>query len=83
MENSIRIERPVVLVRPRGAHRLEVFSPKLNRRLTFYRRSALEQWVLIEADPAISAFCERPGFIQFGGQRYLAEFWRVTLIDRS
>lgn len=65
MEDSLHIAEPVALVRPRGAHRFEAFSPKLKRRLTFYRRCAFDQWVLIESDPAIGHFCERPGFIQF------------------
>jgi hypothetical protein len=82
MENSLHITQPVAVARPRGTHRFEVFSPKLKRRLTFYRRLALEQWVLIEADPAISIFCERPGFVQSGGQRYLADFW-VRYVDRQ
>jgi hypothetical protein len=82
MENSDGMKQPVAFARPRGAHRLEVFSPKLDRRLTFHRRSALEQWILLEADPAVGAFCERPGFIQYGGQRYLAEFW-VRYVDRE
>jgi hypothetical protein len=75
MENSLHIQAPVALARPRGAHRLEAFSPKLARRLTFYRRALLDQWVLLEADPTVIAFCERPGYILFGGQRYLADFW--------
>ncbi|GAB7549026.1 hypothetical protein [Cupriavidus sp. 8B] len=33
MEDSLRIAEPVAIVRPRGAHRLEAFSPKLKRRL--------------------------------------------------
>jgi hypothetical protein len=52
---------------PRGAHRFEAFSPKLARRLTFYRRSLLEQWVLLEANPAVTIFCERPGYVQIDG----------------
>lgn len=75
MENSLHIQTPVAVGRPRGAHRLEAFSPKLARRLTFYRRALLDQWVLLEADPAVIAFCERPGYVKFGGQQYLADFW--------
>jgi len=75
MEDFLHIQVPVALGRPRGAHRFEAFSLKLARRLTFYRRAVLDQWVLLEADPAVIAFCERPGYIQFGGQRYLADFW--------
>jgi len=37
MENFQHIAAPVALARPRGAHRFEVFSPKLARRLPFYR----------------------------------------------
>lgn len=82
MDDSLHIVEPVALVRPRGAHRFEAFSPKLKRRLTFYRRCAFDQWVLIESDPAIGRFCERPGFIQFRGRRYLADFL-VSYSDRQ
>jgi hypothetical protein len=61
MENSLHIAEPVALARPRGAHRFEAFSLKLARRLTFYRRPLLEQWVRLEANPAVTTFCERPG----------------------
>ena len=74
MDNSLHMTRPTALARTRGAHRFEVFSPKLKRRLTFDRRCAVDQWTLLESDPAVRAFCERPGVIQFGGQRFLADF---------
>ena len=35
MENSLHIPKPIAVARPRNAHRFEVFSPKLKRRLTF------------------------------------------------
>lgn len=82
MEDSMHIAEPVALVRPRGAHRFEAFSPKLKRRLTFYRRCAFDQWILIESDPAIAHFCERPGFVQFRGRRTLADFL-VSYSDRQ
>jgi hypothetical protein len=81
MDNILDCQ-PIALDRPRGAHRLEVFSLKADRRLTLYRQSALEQWVILEADPAVTAFCERPGFIQSEGKRYLADFW-VRYFDRQ
>lgn len=74
MDNILDCQ-PIAHDRPRGAHRLEAFSLKADRRLTLYRQSALEQWVILEADPAVTAFCERPGFIQSEGKRYLADFW--------
>jgi hypothetical protein len=75
MEKSLHIAGPVAIARPRGAHRFEAFSPKLARRMTFYRRASLEQWVLLEADPLVITFCERPGYIQINGHHRLADFW--------
>lgn len=75
MENPSHIPNPIAVARSRGAHRFEVFSPKLARRLTFHERGALDQWVLIESDPSIRTFCERPGFVLIDGRRYLADFW--------
>ena len=82
MEDFLDNPQPVALDRPRGAHRLEAFSPKLNRRLTFYRCCAFDQWILIETDPAVRVFCERPGYVQLRGQRQLADFW-VSFSDRQ
>lgn len=55
MENSPHITEPIALARPRGAHRFEAFSPKLARRVMFYRRP------LLEANPKVLTFCgKRP-----------------------
>ncbi|WP_434033107.1 hypothetical protein [Cupriavidus sp. a3] len=67
MEDSLSIAGPITFARPRGAHRFEAFSPKLARRVMFYQRSAVEQWLLLEADPAVVTFCERPGYAQIEG----------------
>jgi hypothetical protein len=82
MENSLHIAEPVALVRPRGAHRFEGFSPKLARRLTFYRRGLLEQCFLLETDPMVIVFCERPGYVSVNGKERLADFW-VRYVDRQ
>lgn len=82
MENSLLIAEPVALARPRGAHRFEAFSPKLARRVTFYRRPLLEQWLLLEADSTVITFCERPGYVQIDGHQRLADFW-VRYVDRD
>ncbi|ASL48832.1 hypothetical protein bAD24_p00645 (plasmid) [Burkholderia sp. AD24] len=63
-----------MLPRPRGAHRYDVFTPKLGRRLTLYRRSAFEAWLMLEADPASRTFCERLGFMAVDGQRRVVDF---------
>jgi hypothetical protein len=75
MVDILRSFEPLTLPRPRGAHRYDVFSPKLGRRLTLYRRNAFEAWLMLEADPAAKTFCERPGFMAVDGQRCVVDFW--------
>ncbi|VVD33728.1 hypothetical protein [Paraburkholderia dioscoreae] len=75
MASALQSFEPLTLPRPRGAHRYDVFSPKLRRRLTLYRRSAFEAWLMLEADPAAKTFCERPGFMAVDGQRCVVDFW--------
>ncbi|WP_244136393.1 hypothetical protein [Burkholderia sp. BCC0405] len=74
MDDSRHAMRPVTTPRPRGAPRLDAFSLKLNRRLTLFQRGAPELWLLIETDPVVHSFCERPGYAQLGGQRHLVDF---------
>src|SRR6185437_14896677 len=57
-------------------------QPKLGRRMTFYRRAVVEQWVLLEADPSVIAFWERPGYIQIDRNKRLADFV-VHYVDRN
>jgi hypothetical protein len=82
MENSPHMAEPLPAVRPKGAHRFEVFSPKLARRLTFFRRALVDAWILLEADPFATRFCERPGYVQVDEQRRLADFW-VEFVDHQ
>jgi len=65
---------PVALARPRGGHRLEAFSPKLARRVMFYRRVLLDQRLFLETDLKVIGFCERPGYVMINGSRRLANF---------
>ena len=81
MDVPAQLTQPVALARARGAHRFEVFSPKLKRRLTLDRRCAVDQWFVLESDPTVRAFCERPGLIHFDGRRYLVDF-HVRYADR-
>ena len=75
MNDSLCSVEPIAFARPRGAHRFDAFSLKLQRRLTLYRRSALEAWLMIESDPVVHSFCERPGLVRLDGQRCVADFW--------
>jgi len=74
--------RPVTTPRPRGAPRLDAFSLKLNRQLTLFKRGAPELWLIIETDPAVQSFCERPGYARLNGQLHLIDFW-IRYADRE
>ncbi|MBT2792823.1 hypothetical protein [Paraburkholderia strydomiana] len=82
MVDVLRSFEPLMLPRPRGAHRYDVFSPKLGRRLTLYRRSAFEAWLMLKADPASMTFCERPGCMAVDEQHRVVDFW-VKSYDRE
>src|SRR5215469_5578732 len=82
MYDSAYMTRPIALARTRGAHRFEVFSLKLKRRLTFDRRGAVDEWIVLESDPTVRAFCERPGYVEIGDRQYLADF-QVRYADRQ
>lgn len=82
MEHSLAIAAPIALVRPRGAHRFEAYSPKLARRVSFNRRLAFELWLLLEADSRVTDFCERPGCVLIDGYHRIADFW-VRFVDSN
>lgn len=82
MDESSKPLEPICICRPRGSHRIETFSPKMNRRLTLYRHSEFDLWVRIETDPTVRSFCERPGYVQCDGARQLADF-SVSYQDRQ
>ncbi|CAE6807910.1 hypothetical protein [Paraburkholderia nemoris] len=82
MADTLQVTRPIALERPRGAHRFEAFSLKLARRVMFYRRALLEQWLMLEANPKVVTFCERPGYVLINEDRHLADFW-VRYVDRD
>src|ERR1700712_5674253 len=82
MEHPLHSSAPTAMTRPRGAHRFEVFSPKLSRRLTLYRRAVLDAWMLIETDPSVVSFSERPGTDLIGEHNRQVDFL-VRYADRN
>ena len=75
MEDFYKDIKPVEIARPKGARQIEAFSPKLGRRLRFYNWSTFRLWLLLEADPGVRMFCERPGYLQTSTSTLLAAFW--------
>lgn len=83
MINPKRFSAPIEVPRPCNAHRLETFSPKLDRRLRLYDRAAFEWWLRLESNPDVLAFCERPGRLHLGDTgTVLIDFW-VCYADRE
>ena len=62
--------------------RMEVFSPKLGRRVTHFSRTAYEAWLLLESDPTIKTFCERRYVQKFGRQKMKVNIRTIFLQSR-
>ena len=67
-------KRPLPFVRRGSDRRIEVFSPKLGRRLSLTSYAAWQLWIALEANPAASMFCERPAVVE-GEPRRTIDFW--------
>jgi hypothetical protein len=65
---------PLPLPKASWRRRLEVFSPKLARRLSLGSYPAWRCWVALEANPAIARFCERPARVA-GKNSAMLDFW--------
>jgi hypothetical protein len=67
-------EKPIEVSRRPRHRRIEVYSPKLKRRITLFSWAAHDAWLLLEADPAVKVFCERPAYLE-GYAGRLIDFW--------
>jgi hypothetical protein len=70
----LHYERAVETKRPAGSRRIEIFSPKIKRRLTLFSWNTHDAWLLLEADPTVRAFCERPAYVD-GEEGRVLDFW--------
>ncbi|CAE6956308.1 hypothetical protein IQ290_31635 [Burkholderia sp. R-70199] len=73
-----RFLRAVNNARPHGAHRYDLFGPKIGRRLTLFGRFALDVWVRLESDPHVVTYCERPLCIPDAKPPRVVDFWVRT-----
>jgi hypothetical protein len=85
-------DRPLDVARRPWQRRIEVFSPKLRRRVTFLSRRAYQAWLLLEGDSGVRRFCERPALLEEGAARVIdfwvdrgrrAEFWLLVREDED
>jgi hypothetical protein len=74
---EIRFDVPAETRRPGKAHRYDVFGLKINRPLTFFQRHAVDTWIGLERDPAVTWYCERPLLINDPPIRQLADFYVI------
>ena len=74
----LRYDNAIEFRRRPWQRRIEVYSPKINRRLTLFSRDAHDAWLLLEADPKVRSFCERPAYVA-GETGRLIDFW----VDRG
>lgn len=75
MNDFTRFQLPIQSIRPRGARLIEAFSIKLGRRLQCYGNLAFNLWILLETDPSVESFCERPTHLEFEDCKRLADYW--------
>ncbi|MFZ4538213.1 hypothetical protein [Propionivibrio sp.] len=78
MEPSQSLPRftiPIDDARPKGAARFELWAPKLKRRITLFDPFHVRLWTLLESNPRVSAYCERPTYWRHGERRQLIDFW--------
>ena len=74
----LRYDNAIEFRRRPWQRRIEVYSPKINRRLTLFSRDAHDASLLLEADPKVRSFCERPAYVA-GEAGRLIDFW----VDRG
>lgn len=75
MESVPRFKESAFNRRPYGAHRYDVYAPKLQRQLTLYGRQALDLWTTLEASPQVVSYCERPLVIPGSSPQRAFDFW--------
>ncbi|KWN80978.1 hypothetical protein [Burkholderia ubonensis] len=73
-----RFVHAVNSTRPYGAHRYDLFGPKIGRRLTLFGQRALDPWGRLESDPNVLAYCERPLCIPDTKPSRPVDFWVRT-----
>jgi hypothetical protein len=75
MAVDVRYTKAADNSRPHKTHRYDVFGPKLGRNLTIFGSIPLNNWIRVEADPAINTYCERPVVIPDTKSKRMIDFW--------
>lgn len=70
-----RFINPMASERPKGAPRFEFLAPKLKRRVTLFDPFQVRLWALLESNPHVISYCERPAYWRHDNSQQLVDFW--------
>jgi hypothetical protein len=90
MATTARFFKAADNTRPYKSHRYDVFGPKIQRMLTLFNRHQVDAWLLLESDPLVLSYCERPMVVPDTKPKLVVDFWacyagrdELWLADRS
>jgi hypothetical protein len=75
MPSGLRFSKAADNSRPYKCHRYDLFGPKIQRRLFLYGNNSLNAWIMLESDPLVQAYCERPIYVQDSKPKRVVDFW--------
>lgn len=73
--NNLRFSKAIDDTRPYHTHRYDVFAPKIQRPVTIFGQGQLKLWTLLESDPLVEAYCERPVVLVDKNPKRVIDFW--------
>jgi hypothetical protein len=90
MATTARFIKAADNTRPFKSHRYDLFGPKIQRMLTLYSLAEVNAWLLLESDPLVLSYCERPIVVPDTKPKLVVNFWagyagrdELWLLNRS
>jgi hypothetical protein len=75
MATTARFVKAEDNTRPYKSHRYDLFGPKIQRMLTLFGRAQVNTWILLESDPLVLSYCERPIIVPDTKPKLVVDFW--------
>ncbi len=72
---------PLAFVRRPHQHRYQAWAPKLCRCIVLTSWPAMQYWVMLESQPHVRKYCERPATAIIDGKERVIDFW--TQLDNQ
>jgi len=70
-----RFTFPIGNARPKGAAHFELWAPKRGRRVTLFDPLHVRLCILLESNPRVSVYCERPAYLDHSELQQRIDFW--------